>query len=56
MGQNHKRVFLNDEAGVGETLVQLAAVVVENAAETNGNISERDDDVAADVRILGRLQ
>jgi len=55
MGQNHESVLLYNEVGVGKTLVQFAAVVVENAAEANGNISERDDDVAADVGVLGRL-
>jgi len=55
MGQNHERVLLYNEAGVGKALVQLATVVVENAAETNGNISERDDNIAADVGVLGRL-
>jgi hypothetical protein len=56
MGQNHERVLLDDEAGVGKTLVQFVTIVVENAAETNGNVSERNDDIAAGVGILGRLQ
>lgn len=56
MGQNHECVLLDDEVGVGEALVQFVAVVVENAAEANGNISECDDDVAADVGVLGSFQ
>ena len=56
MRQNHERIFLNDEAGVGEALIQFTAVVVENAAEADGHISESDDDVAADVGVFGGLQ
>lgn len=56
MGQNHECVLLDDEARVGKALVQFAAVVVENAAEANSNISERDDDITAGVGVLGRLQ
>lgn len=56
MGQNHKRVLFDDEAGIGKALVQFVAVIVKNAAETNGNIPERDNDVATDVGILGCLQ
>ena len=56
MGQNHKRVLFDDEAAIGKALVQFVAVVVKDAAETNGNISERDDDIATDVGVLRRLQ
>ena len=56
MGQNHKCVLLDDHASVGKALVQFATVVVEDAAETNCDISEGDNDVAAGVRVLGCLQ
>ena len=56
MGQNHERVLLDDEVGVGKALIQFVTVVIEDATEANGNVSERDDDVAADVGVLGRLQ
>ena len=52
MRQDHESVFLDDEAGVGKPLVQFAAVVVKNAAEANGYISKRDDDVATDVGVF----
>ena len=56
MGQNHKCVLLNDHAGVGKTLVQFVTIVVEDAAETNCDISEGNDNVAAGIRVLGRFQ
>jgi len=56
MGQNHECVLLDDHAGVGEAFIQFVTVVVEDAAETNCDISEGDDDVAAGVRVLGCLQ
>lgn len=52
MRQNHERVFLDDETGIGKTLIQLVTVVVENAAKANCYISERDDDVAADIGVF----
>ena len=52
MCQDHKSVFLDDEAGVGKALVQFAAVVIENAAEADGYISKCDNNVATDVGVF----
>ncbi len=37
-------------------LVQFVAVLVNDVAEADGNVAQSDDDIAADVRVLGGLQ
>ena len=56
MGQHHEGVLLDDEIRVGETLVQLVAVLVNDVVKRNSDVSQRDDNVAPDVRILRRLE
>lgn len=56
MGQHHESVLLDDEICVGETLVQLVAVLVNDVVKRNSDVSERDNNVAPDVRILRRLE
>ena len=53
MGEDHQRVFLHDDVLVRKTLVQLIAVLVDDIAETDSHITKSDDDVRADVWVLG---
>lgn len=52
MGEYHERVFLDHQVLVRETLVELVAVLIDNAAERDGDVSERDDNVATDAWVL----
>lgn len=52
MGQYHEGVLLDDEISVGETLVQLVAILVNDVVERDGDVAQRNDDIASNVGIL----
>lgn len=56
MRQDHQRVLLDDEILVGKTSVQLVAVLVDDGAERNSYITEGDNDVATNSRVIGEFQ
>lgn len=56
MREHHERVFLDDQVLVRETLVELVAVLVNDAAKRDSDISERNDNVTTDARVFGRLE
>ena len=56
MREHHERVFLDDQVLIRETLVELVAVLVNDAAKRDSDVAERDDDVATDARVSGGLE
>ena len=56
MREDHERVLLHDDVVVAQPAVQVVVVLVNEVAEGNGDITEGDDDVAADVGVLRRLE
>lgn len=56
MCQNHKGILLDINVLVRKTLVKVVAVLVDHVVETNGDVSQSDDDVTANVRVFGRLE
>lgn len=56
MRQHHERVLLDNNVFIRQPSVQLAAVLIDDCAERNSHVSERDDDVASDARVLRRLE
>lgn len=56
MREHHERVFLDDKVLIRETLVELVAVLVNNAAKGDSDISECDDDVTTDAWVFGGLE
>ena len=56
MREHHERVFLDDQVLIRETLVELVAVLVNDAAKGDSDVAERDDNVATDARVSGGLE
>ena len=56
MRQHHQSILLHDEITIRESLVQLITVLIDDVAKTDGHITKSDDDVRADVRVLGRFE
>lgn len=56
MREHHQRVLLDDQVLVRETLVELVAVLVNDAAKRHGDVAKRDDDVTADARVSRGLE
>lgn len=56
MREYHQRVLLHDKVAVRETLVQLIAILVDDIAEADCYVTQRDDNVGADIDVLGRLK
>lgn len=56
MCQYHECILLDNQIFICKARVQLIAVLVNDIAETNGDIPKRDDDVTADTRIFRRFQ
>ena len=56
MRQHHQSILLHDEITIRESLVQLIAVLVDDIAETDSYVTKSDDDVRADVWVLGRFE
>ena len=56
MREDHERVLLHDDVVVAQPAVQVVVVLVDEVAEGDGDITEGDDDVAADVGVLRRLE
>lgn len=52
MGQHHEGILLDYEISVGETFVQLVAILINDVIERDGDVSQRNDNIASDVRIL----
>ena len=52
MREDHERVLLHDDVVVAQPAVQVVVVLVDEVAEGDGDITEGDDDVAADVGVL----
>ena len=56
MHGHHKRVLLDDQVVIREALVELVAVLIDDTAKRDGNVPERDDDVAPDTRVTRRFE
>lgn len=56
MREHHERVFLDDHVLIRETLVELVAILVDDAAKGDSDVAERDDDVTTDARVFGGLE
>lgn len=56
MGQHHERVLLDHQIIVGQPLVQLVAVLVDDIAEGHRDVTQCDDGVTTDARVLGGFQ
>ena len=56
MRQHHQSILLHDEITIRESFIQFIAVLVDDIAETDSHITKSDDDVRADVWVLGRFE
>src|SRR6266403_5111994 len=56
MREHHQRILLHHHIAVRQTLVQLIAILVDDRAERDGDVAQRDRDVAPDVRVSRCLQ
>lgn len=56
MSQDHERILLDDNVAVREALVQLVAVLVDDVTEGHSDVSQRDDNVTADIGIPGGFE
>lgn len=56
MREHHQGVLLHHQFGIRQSPVQLLAVLVDDRAERDRDVAERDGDVATDVRVSRGLQ
>ena len=56
MRDHHEHVFLDDQSLIRETLVELVAVLVNDTAKRDSDVTECDDDVTMDAWVSGGLE
>ena len=56
VGEHHQSVLLHHQFAIRQSPVQLIAVLVDDRAERDRDVTERDSDVAPDVRVSRCLQ
>lgn len=56
MREYHERVLLDDQVCIRKTLVELVAVLIDDATKGDGNVAQRDDDIATDTRVSRGLE
>jgi hypothetical protein len=56
MCKHHERILLDDKVRIREAFIELIAILVNDIVEGYGNVAESDDDVAADVGVLGGFE
>jgi hypothetical protein len=56
VSEYHERILFNPEVCIREALVQLTAILINDIAERNSDISESNNDVTFDICIFGSLQ
>ena len=56
MCQHHQSILLHNEIAIRESFVQLIAVLVDDITETDSYVTKSDDDVRANVWVLGRFE
>ena len=56
MREHHQRVLLHHQFAIRQSPVELIAVLVDDRAERDRDVAERDGDVAPDVRVSRCLQ